>query len=137
MTERLINKRFWIILGIILMCSFLMPSQFRKGGISHILLITVPVSALVLAYLYVFFLRNIPSLEKTLIPLLLWPVVYFSMTTVTEIILNMVFDDYEFAISITKGATFLVNLLYYSLITLPVLGLTKIYSFIFPHSKAE
>ena len=133
MTETIIKKRFWIILVIIFLCAFLMPSQFRKGGINQLLLTSIPLSALVLAYFYVFFIKDIPSLERTIIPLILWPVVYFSMTMVTEIVLDLIFNDYEFGVSKTKWTTFFVNLFYYCLITLPVLGLMRLYSLVFPY----
>lgn len=133
MTEKLIKSRFWIILAFIFLSALLMPSQFRKGGINDLLLTLIPVSALVLSFFYVFFLRNIPPQERMIIPIILWPVVYFSMTMVFEIVLDLIFDEYELGVSKTEATTFFVNLFYYCLITMPILGLMKMYSIFFPY----
>jgi len=134
-TKRVIKWRLWIVLVIVLVWAFLTPSQFQKGGISNALLAAIPVISLVLSYFYVFFLQDIPIQEKAIIPLILLPIVYLIMTIVTENTLDSIFDDYEFGVTRTKGTTFLVNAVYYSLITLPILGLTGIYSMVFPYNK--
>lgn len=126
-TDTLVGNRVWIVVIVILICALMTPSQFQKGGISRPLLIAIPVAALLLSYLYTFFLSDIPTRERLIVPFILWPVVYISITFMTETLLDRIFDDYEFAVKETRLITFLVNLFYYALITLPVFGLTRIY----------
>lgn len=133
LTDTVIRNRFWIICFIIIMFSFLNPSQFQKGGISDVLLKSIPLSALILSYFYVFFLKDITVVEKTIIPFVLLPLVYITITIFSEITLNAIFDDYNIGVNKTKSTTFLVNLFYYSLITFPILALTNMYAKMFPY----
>ena len=137
MTENFIRNRFWLVFITILICACLTPTQFQKGGINNTLVILIPISALALAYFYAFFLKNIPALERIIIPLILWPVVYLVITFVTEGALDRIFDDYEFGVTQTRATTVVVNLFYYSLISLPILGLTRIYSKIFRYPVSQ
>src|SRR5688572_2653516 len=106
LTESLIRHRFWIVCVTIILCAFLTPSQFQKGGIGSLLLTAIPVSALLLVYSYVVFLTDMPIQERVIIPIILWTVGYISMTILTEQILDAVFDDYNFGVNQTELTTF-------------------------------
>jgi hypothetical protein len=123
----IIRNRIWIILAVILLGAIIIPSQFRKGGIDSDLLFSIPVVILVLGYLYISPFKTISITEKVLIPLILGPVIYFIVTTLMHKILDRIFNDYNMDVDRTMITEFCVNLLYFCSLTLPLIGIMKIY----------
>ena len=127
MKHQLIKKRIWIILSIILLFSLLNHSQFQKGGIDRIALILVPLGSLVLTYFYALPMRGLSKTEKFLIPLIILPVIYFVVLVVVEAILENIFHDYELNIMTNQSARVLVNVGYYSILTISMIGVCRLY----------
>jgi hypothetical protein len=128
MTEKaIIKNRFLFILIVLIASAILMPSQFRKGGIDSNLLNSIPISVLILGYLYILPIKSLALAEKILMPLILSAVIYSVVTILTYGILNRVFDDYNMEVEKTVSTKFFVNLLYFSSMVFPLVGLIKVY----------
>jgi hypothetical protein len=107
--------------------AFIVPSQFQKGGIDSDLLFLIPIVNLILAYIYFLPMQELTVVERIILPPCVWFVNYFIMTTVTGKILNTFDYDYDIKIMGSQQLTILVNLLYFTLLTFPLIGILKLY----------
>jgi hypothetical protein len=127
MRDHLFRKRIWLIAAIIVLSAFVVPSQFQKGGIDSDILFLIPIVNLILAYIYFLPMQELAVVERTILPPCVWFVNYFIMTTITGKILNTLDYDYDIKIMFSQQLTIAVNLLYFILLTFPLIGMLKLY----------
>ena len=127
MQDHLFRKRIWLIAAIIVLSAFVVPSQFQKGGIDSDILFLIPIVNLILAYIYFLPMQELAVVERTILPPCVWFVNYFIMTIVTGKILNTFDYDYDIKIMFSQQLTIAVNLLYFILLTFPLIGMLKLY----------
>jgi hypothetical protein len=127
MRDHLFRKRIWLIAAIIVLSAFVVPSQFQKGGIDSDILFLIPIVNLILAYIYFLPMQELAVVERTILPPCVWFVNYFIMTTITGKILNTFDYDYDIKIMFSQQLTIAVNLLYFILLTFPLIGMLKLY----------
>jgi hypothetical protein len=127
MRDHLFRKRIWLIAAIIVLSAFVVPSQFQKGGIDSDILFLIPIVNLILAYIYFLPMQELAVVERTILPPCVWFVNYFIMTTITGKILDTFDYDYDIKIMFSQQLTIAVNLLYFILLTFPLIGMLKLY----------
>ena len=127
MRDHLFRKRIWLIAAIIVLSAFVVPSQFRKGGIDSDILFLIPIVNLIVAYIYFLPMQELAVVERTILPPCVWVVNYFIMTTITRKILDTFDYDYDIKIMFSQQLTIAVNLLYFILLTFPLIGMLKLY----------
>jgi hypothetical protein len=127
MLEKLLRKRIGLIIATVVVCALVVPSQFQKGGIDSDILFLIPIVNLTLAYIYFLPMQELVVVERTILPPCVWFVNYFIMTTITGKMLSTFDYDYDIKIMGSQQLTIAVNLLYFILLTFPLIGILKLY----------
>lgn len=135
------KTRAWIILAVIVAFAILNPTIFRDYNWAEedqVLLETILtfVASLALTYFYFLPVKTIPRAEKFIMPAVLWPFTCVVMSVLMKNIFDRVFpSEYDTGADNTEVARTITNLVYYLLLTVPLIGLMKLYVFIRRHPE--